>query len=131
MGRGARTRVRAARRVQRVSRPPGGGTLGGWAFAAGGVNYDPRLMEPGIAAMLVVAGLGAIAAAIRTRRQRAPWTFTTAAVALAVGVLAWPLLDAFGVDVATIAYVMPPCLFGALALLLVGKLGEAREAFRR
>jgi hypothetical protein len=88
-------------------------------------------MEPGIAAMLLTVGLGAIAAAIRTRRQRALWTFTTAAVALAVGALAWPLLDAFGVDVATIAYVMAPFLFGALALLLVGKLSEAREALRR
>jgi hypothetical protein len=86
--------------------------------------------------MLVLVGVAAIVATIRTRQQRAPRSFTLAAVAAAVGVLAWPLLDALdalgvGVGVATIAYVIAPFLFATPLLLLVGKISEARRAFRR
>jgi len=78
-------------------------------------------MAPGIAAMLVVVGLAAIATAIKTRQERAPWASTLAALAAAVGVLAWVLLDALGLDVSLIAYVIAPFLLAVPVLFLVGK----------
>ena len=88
-------------------------------------------MAPPIAAMLVVVGLAALATAIKTRQMRAPWASTLAAIAAAIGVLAWVILDALGVDVSVIAYVIAPFLLAVPVLLLVGKMDELRQSVRR
>lgn len=79
--------------------------------------------------MLVTVGVAALVVAVRTRQLRMPWTSTLAAVAGAVGALAWVLLDALDVDVSTIAIIIAPFLLGMVGLFLVGRLREARGAF--
>lgn len=63
--------------------------------------------------------------------MRAPWTSTLAAVAAAIGVLAWVLLDGLGVEPSVIVYVIGPLLLAAPVLLVMGKLEELRQSVRR
>jgi Ca2+/Na+ antiporter len=103
----------------------------GSRFHAGRFTTIRRVVAPAIAAMLIVVGLAAIATAIRTRQVRAPWASTLAAIAAAIGVLAWVLLDGLGVDLSLIAYVIAPFLLAAPVLLVMGKLSELRQSVRR